>query len=237
MELSWRSDRNHSVELVPAIREVMSWRRVKMADLDAVFVARGPGGFSALRVGMSTAKTMADALDVPLVSVPTLDIEARPYLGLGRRVCAVMPAGRERVYFADYGPRGGGRAARVPGLSIRGLGRTADGRGDDMWRGCERAGVGLGRASGKRGPGRGRAASDPQGGRAGRYGPSETEGRSDRRPRHVAADLPPGLTDRGRQQGQVPPQSGYGFVTTTVGTGSKSLSQEVPSPRRGRGLG
>ena len=103
VELSWRSYRNHSMELVPAIREVMSRRRVEMADLDAVFVARGPGGFSALRVGMSTAKTLADALDVPLVSVPTLDIEARPYLGLGCRVGAVMPAGRGRVYFAEYG--------------------------------------------------------------------------------------------------------------------------------------
>jgi len=101
-ELAWRSDRNHSVELVPAIREVMSRRAVEMADLDAVFVARGPGGFSALRVGMSTAKAMADALDAALVSVPTLDIEAQPYVGLGFPVCAVMPAGRERVYFAEY---------------------------------------------------------------------------------------------------------------------------------------
>jgi tRNA threonylcarbamoyladenosine biosynthesis protein TsaB len=102
-ELAWRSDRNHSVELTPAIREVMSRRGVEMADLTAIFIARGPGGFSALRVGMSTAKAMADTLDIALISVPTLDIEAQPYRGLGPSVCAVMPAGRERVYFAAYG--------------------------------------------------------------------------------------------------------------------------------------
>ncbi len=84
----------------------MSRRGVEMADLDAIFVARGPGGFSALRVGISTAKAMADALNAALVSVPTLDIEAHPYLGLGCRVCTVMPAGRERVYFAEYSDGG-----------------------------------------------------------------------------------------------------------------------------------
>lgn len=101
-ELAWRSDRNHSVELAPSIRSVMSRRGVEMADLKAIFVARGPGGFSALRVGMSTAKVMADALDAALVSVPTLDMEATPYLGLGHRVYAVMPAGRLRVYLGRY---------------------------------------------------------------------------------------------------------------------------------------
>ena len=99
-ELTWRSERNHSVELAPAIREVMSQAGVSMADLEAVFVARGPGAFSALRVGMSLAKAIASARRLPLVAVGTLEVEAQPYAGLGYPVLAVVDAGRRALYVA-----------------------------------------------------------------------------------------------------------------------------------------
>ena len=101
-ELTWHSERNHSVELVPAIRELLAHREAEFSDLEAIFIAAGPGGFSALRVGMSTAKTLAVALKVPLVSVRTLDVEAQPYLKLGADVVALIEAGRERLYVGVY---------------------------------------------------------------------------------------------------------------------------------------
>ena len=101
-ELTWRSGRNHSVELAPAVRRVMNLAGAKMDNLTAVYVASGPGGFSALRVGMSTAKAMSAAMGVPLVAVPTLDVEAEPYLGLGMPVHAVMTAGRTRRYLGRF---------------------------------------------------------------------------------------------------------------------------------------
>jgi len=101
-EMTWRSGRNHSVELVPGIRHVIGLAGTDVDRLDAVYVAAGPGGFSALRVGMSTAKGMAAALDVPLVAVPTLDVEAEPYLYLGKDVHAVIGAGRTRRYLGTY---------------------------------------------------------------------------------------------------------------------------------------
>ena len=100
--MTWRSQQNHSLELVPAIMALMERAGARRSQLDAVFVATGPGGFSALRVGISTAKAMAVALDVPVVSVGTLDIEARPYLGLDLPVYALIEAGRERVYQGLY---------------------------------------------------------------------------------------------------------------------------------------
>ena len=106
VQLSWRSEQNHSVEFVPALQQVMAQADVTPSDLDAIFVAQGPGGFSALRVGISTAKTMAMARDVPLVAVVTLDVEAEPYLGLGMPVRAVIPAGRKLIYTALYAPDG-----------------------------------------------------------------------------------------------------------------------------------
>lgn len=101
-ELTWRSERNHSVELVPAIRELTARAGVDIKSLEAVIIAKGPGGFSALRVGMSTAKAMAVSLDVPLIAVGTLDVEVAPYLQLGYPVCGLIGAGRTRVYVGMY---------------------------------------------------------------------------------------------------------------------------------------
>ncbi len=102
IELAWRSEQNHSVELVPALRLVMAQAKVVMEEIEAIFVARGPGGFSALRVGISVAKSLAAARAIPLVAVGSLDIEAQPYLGLGLPVCAVIGAGGARLYAATY---------------------------------------------------------------------------------------------------------------------------------------
>ena len=112
-ELSWRSERNHSVELVPAIRRVVEQASVTLDDAEAVFVVQGPGGFSALRVGISMAKAFAMARDIPLVGVNTLDAEAQPYLGMGLPVCAVVGAGKTRVYSALVRGRGDSSGYRV----------------------------------------------------------------------------------------------------------------------------
>lgn len=113
LETTWRSSRNHSVELAPTVMALLERAGGSVADLSAVFVARGPGGFSALRVGMSLAKALAVAREIPLVSVPSLDVEAWPYLGLGRPVAAVIGAGRSRLYIGLFeGGQGEGDLGR-----------------------------------------------------------------------------------------------------------------------------
>ena len=101
-ELAWRSERNHSVELAPALRRVMEHAGVRMEDLTAVFAALGPGGFSALRVGLSVAKSLAMARGLPLVGINTLDIEAAPFRGLEGNLSAMIGAGRTKVYLGTY---------------------------------------------------------------------------------------------------------------------------------------
>ena len=87
---------------MPAIRELMARTDMGTRCLEAIFIARGPGGFSALRVGMSTAKAMAASLGIPLVAVGTLDVEVAPYLRLGYPVCGIVGAGRTRIYVGRY---------------------------------------------------------------------------------------------------------------------------------------
>ena len=104
VELAWRSEQNHSVELVPAMSQAMQRAGTSASEITAVFVAIGPGGFSALRVGLSTAKALARARKVPLVGVGTLHVEAAPYLGLGVPVQAVMDGGRSKLYTRVFLP-------------------------------------------------------------------------------------------------------------------------------------
>ena len=73
-----------------------------LRDLEGIVVSLGPGGFSGLRVGMTTAKGLAVGTGAPLVAVPTLDAAAYPMVGLGSPVCALMPAGRGEVAAAMY---------------------------------------------------------------------------------------------------------------------------------------
>ena len=104
VEIAWRSERNHSVELAPNINRALDHAGAKIGDLTAVFVASGPGGFSALRVGMSTAKAIAFTSSIPLVTVGTLELELYPFRGLSRSVCAIMSAGRTRLYVGSLNP-------------------------------------------------------------------------------------------------------------------------------------
>ena len=91
---AWWSVVNHSAELMPAIVQVLASRGVKPRSLDAVAVALGPGGFSALRTGLSAAKGMAMASRMPIVGVNSLDLEAYPFRNAGPAVCALIEAGR-----------------------------------------------------------------------------------------------------------------------------------------------
>jgi tRNA threonylcarbamoyladenosine biosynthesis protein TsaB len=97
-ELSWESNRNHSVELLPTLWELLNLRGYSKNVFEAVVVATGPGSFSSVRVGMSTAKSFAAGSDIPIVGIPTILAETIPYSGLGRRVMGLIPAGGRRVY-------------------------------------------------------------------------------------------------------------------------------------------
>ena len=101
-ELSWYSQQNHTVELAPSIAEMMWGNKSKLDDLKSVFVAKGPGGFSALRVGMSFAKGLAESLGAPLIGVSTLHAEAFPYLTHDSPVCPMVMVGRNQFAYCLF---------------------------------------------------------------------------------------------------------------------------------------
>ncbi len=103
---AWHSPVNHTSELMPAVAHLLESRGLTPGQLDGVAVALGPGGFSALRVGISAAKGLAMVAKKPIVGVGTLELEAYPYLDSGVSVCALLEAGREECATALYGPDG-----------------------------------------------------------------------------------------------------------------------------------
>ena len=102
----WYSTVNHTAELMPAVDQTLQSAGIAPGDLEGIAVALGPGGFSALRVGVSVAKGLALASRKPLVGVGTLDLEAFPFLDSGLPVCALLDAGRGEVASAHFGPDG-----------------------------------------------------------------------------------------------------------------------------------
>ena len=103
---SWYSRASHTAQLMPAVAEILKGYGLAAKDLSGIAVALGPGGFSALRVGMSVAKGLALASAKPLVGVMTLELEAYPYLASGTAVCALLDAGRQEVAAARFGKDG-----------------------------------------------------------------------------------------------------------------------------------
>lgn len=96
-EATWRSRNNHTVELAPAIRAALASAGKTPGDLSAIAVAQGPGSFTGLRIGLGVAKGLAQARDLPLVAVPTLEIVAAGVPPLGSRLIAVLQVGRGRL--------------------------------------------------------------------------------------------------------------------------------------------
>ena len=103
---TWWSRASHTAELMPAVAEILKGHRLTARELTGIAVALGPGGFSALRVGISAAKGLALAAGIPLVGVRTLDLEAYPYLTSGAPVCALLDVGRQEVAAARFGKDG-----------------------------------------------------------------------------------------------------------------------------------
>ena len=101
-ELNWRSSLNHSVELLPSLENLLRQAKCDIADVQAIVVARGPGSYNGLRVGLSTAKGLAFGLGKPLVGISTLEAMAYAWAATGLPVCAMLGAGRGEVAVARY---------------------------------------------------------------------------------------------------------------------------------------
>lgn len=91
----------------PLVKEVLDGAGITIADCDAVAVSAGPGSYTGLRVGVSTAKGLCFGAGKPLIAVGTLDIIARSPIESGMTyIVPMLDARRMEVYTAVYKPDG-----------------------------------------------------------------------------------------------------------------------------------
>lgn len=108
--------RAHAELLTPQLLDCLAEARLSAAELDAVVVGTGPGPFTGLRVGMATGAAFADALDLPVYGVCSLDALAARVRAAGAtgHLVVVTDARRREAYHARYTPDG----VRVAGPAV-----------------------------------------------------------------------------------------------------------------------
>ncbi|MDO8615081.1 MAG: tRNA (adenosine(37)-N6)-threonylcarbamoyltransferase complex dimerization subunit type 1 TsaB, partial [Dehalococcoidia bacterium] len=104
-EVTWRCRRNHTVELLPTIDRLLAQAGVTKGEITAVFACTGPGMYTGLRVGVSTAQGLAYALKLPVLGVGRLELDAYQHAAFPGRIVAVHRAGRGELAWAAYRSR------------------------------------------------------------------------------------------------------------------------------------
>jgi len=102
---------NHAALLSVFIAEAMEFLKTTSRKLDAIAVSSGPGSYTGLRIGVSTAKGLCYGLDIPLIAVSTLEVLTAQALKLIENkedilLCPMIDARRMEVYAAFYNTKG-----------------------------------------------------------------------------------------------------------------------------------
>jgi len=101
-EYAWRSGQRHTVELAPAIADLLTRCALTINDVNALGVALGPGSFTSLRVGLALVKGLALSRHIPLIGLPTLDILAHAQPVSKLPLAVAIQAGRSRYALGWY---------------------------------------------------------------------------------------------------------------------------------------
>jgi len=115
--------RRHAETLTPAIDFVCRQADVALNEISVVAVDMGPGLFTGMRVGLASAKAIAQALRVPMIAISSLDLLAYPLRRTDKVIAAVIDARKGEIFYALY--------RQVPG-GIQRVSEPTAGRVDDL---------------------------------------------------------------------------------------------------------
>lgn len=92
----------HAENLHVFISEVLEQAQLKLSDLQAIAVSKGPGSYTGLRIGVSAAKGLSYALNVPLIAIDTLEILAHQLQNVEGLIVPMLDARRMEVFMGVY---------------------------------------------------------------------------------------------------------------------------------------
>jgi len=101
-ELTWHCEQNHSTQLLPSLANLLNQAGVSLQSVSGIIVARGPGSFNGLRVGVSTAKGLAFSLGIPIVGISSLKADAYQHAETGLPICPIFNAAKGEIATAIY---------------------------------------------------------------------------------------------------------------------------------------
>jgi tRNA threonylcarbamoyl adenosine modification protein YeaZ len=113
-EMTWLCGQNHTTELLPQLSYLLSKTKINIEKIEGIVVAKGPGSFNGLRVGISTAKGLAFSLGIPITGISTLETTAYQHSMSGLPVCPIHNAGRNEIASAIYQKKRGNWEQLVP---------------------------------------------------------------------------------------------------------------------------
>lgn len=101
-QIQTNKKRNHSVTLMPAIDQLFTDIQLTPEEIDRIAVSDGPGSYTGLRIGVTTAKTMAYTLKKELTGVSSLKAIAANCIGIKGLIVPLFDARRKNVYAGAY---------------------------------------------------------------------------------------------------------------------------------------
>ena len=90
--------KTYSAQLIPAIRDLLAAHNLASAQVAAIVVTQGPGSFTGIRIGLATAKGLAEAHSIPIVAVSRLAVLAHK----AQTAAAALDASRGESYYGDF---------------------------------------------------------------------------------------------------------------------------------------
>lgn len=101
-EITLNPTKAHSQIIMPVVEKLLKQLELTPYDIDLFAATQGPGSFTGLRVGISTAKGLADGANKPVVGVSTLEAMSHMFGYRNDMICTLIDARRNQVYFALY---------------------------------------------------------------------------------------------------------------------------------------
>lgn len=101
-EINLNYKQNHSVTIMPIIDNLLKMLEMDLENIDYFAFSKGPGSFTGLRIGASTVKAMAHALDKKIITISTLEAMAYNIIDSSRFIVPIIDAKAERVFTDIY---------------------------------------------------------------------------------------------------------------------------------------
>lgn len=101
-EYSLGHKKTHSEKLMPLIEKLLEDMEINIKDFELIAISEGPGSFTGLRIGASIAKSIAYAINVPIVNIPTMKSLASNIYSTDKYIVPVMDAKSGRLYSGIY---------------------------------------------------------------------------------------------------------------------------------------